>query len=224
MDTSFLSYLLSHYGMVYMMKNNTKHTCQNGFTLIEVMVALAIFAVVSLAIGTLLIQSIRSNTIIWGALQSQNDARRVLESVVNDVRKAEPSSIGSYPIASASSTEFTFFANRDTDSGKERIRYFLNGTTMQKGIIEPGGTPLGYGGAEVVTTIATNVLNATEGIPLFTYYDGSFPVTSTPLIAPIDETDIRAVRIQIVLQKGTQASVAPLYAESVVSIRNLKSN
>ncbi len=197
---------------------------KRGFTLVEVMASLAIFAVVSLAIGTLLIQSVRSNTVIWDSLQSQHDARRVLEQIVHDVRKAEPSSIGSYPIASASSTELIFFANIDTDSGKERIRFFLNGTTVQKGIIEPSGSPLGYAGTELVTTLATNVLNISQELPLFSYYDSGYPVTSTPLTAPVSPTDIRVVRMQIALQKGMQTNAPPLFAESVVGLRNVKRN
>jgi len=195
-----------------------------GFTLIEVLVALGMFALISVAVSWIVITSLRSNDIIWEQLKTQNDGRAVLEQFVDEVRRAEESSVGGYPIADATSSTVTFFANIDEDIGRERVRIFLDGTDVKKGVIQPSGNPLGYDAEEAIVTIATDVVNGLKGVPLFVYYDETYPVTSTPLTVPDQLTDIRAVHVQLELEKDPTATPVPLHVETVVSIRNLKSN
>jgi prepilin-type N-terminal cleavage/methylation domain-containing protein len=197
---------------------------KRGFTLVEMLVALGMFALISVAVGDIVIRSLRSNDVIWEQLKTQNDGRAVLEQFVDDVRRAEPSSIGGYPIADASSSTFTFFANIDSDIGRERVRFFLDGTDVKKGVIEPSGDPLGYDGAENIVTVATDAVNIAKGVPLFEYYDETYPVTSTPLIVPENLTDIRLVRVQLELEKDPNETPVPLHVETIASVRNLKSN
>jgi len=190
----------------------------------EVLVALGIFALISVAVGWIFTTSLRSTNTIWEQLATQNDGRAALQQFVDDVRRAETSSIGSYPIASATTTEFTFYANIDNDSSREKVRFFLDGTDLKKGVVKPSGEPLNYDGAESIVTVAEAVVNTSHGIPLFEYYDDTYPVTSTPLTMPDELTDIRAVRIQLELEKDPDKTPVPLHVESVVSIRNLKDN
>lgn len=197
---------------------------KDAFTLIEVLVALGVFSLLSLSIAWIVITSLHSNAIIWEQLQTQHDGRAVLEQFVDDVRRAEESSIGGYPIASATTTEFVFYANIDDDTGRERVRIFLDGTEVKKGIVEPSGNPLGYTGTESIVTIATDVVNTSHDVPLFEYYDETYPVTTTPLVMPNALTDIRAVRMQLELEKDPNATPVPLHVETVASIRNLKAN
>jgi len=197
---------------------------KKGFTLMEVLVALGIFALISVAVGWIFTTSLRSTNTIWEQLATQNDGRAALQQFVDDVRRAETSSIGSYPIASATTTEFTFYANIDNDSSREKVRFFLDGTDLKKGVVKPSGEPLNYDGAESIVTVAEAVVNTSHGIPLFEYYDDTYPVTSTPLTMPDELTDIRAVRIQLELEKDPDKTPVPLHVESVVSIRNLKDN
>lgn len=190
----------------------------------EIMVALSIFALISVAVGWIFTRSIRSTDVIWTQLATQNDGRAAIEQFVDDVRRAEISSIGSYPIAAASSTEFVFYANIDNDSSREKVRFFLDGTDLKKGVVKPSGEPLNYDGEESVVTVAEAVVNTTHSIPLFEYYDETYPVTSTPLTMPDQLTDIRIVRMQLELEKDPTKTPVPLHVESVASIRNLKSN
>ena len=185
---------------------------KKGFTLVEALVALSMFSIISMAVAWILIQSVRSTNVIWEQLATQNDGR------------AETSSIGSYPIASASSTAFVFYANVDDDIGREKVRFFIDGTDLKKGVIHPSGNPLNYNGTESIIIIAESVVNIAKNIPLFEYYDETYPVTSTPLIVPNNLTDIRVVRMQLELEKDPTATPVPLHVEAVVNIRNLKSN
>lgn len=194
----------------------------NGFTLIELIVAIGIFMILSLGISWILITSLRSNAVIWEQLATQTDGRRVLRDVVDEIRRAEDSSIGSYMIQSASSTAFTFFANIDADTSRERIHYYVDGERLLKGVIHPSGEPLSYDGTEEVVVLATDVKNIEEGVPVFTYFGEDYTGTEDPLPSPVTTTDIRAVKIQLELEEDPTQTPVPLHVETTVQIRNLK--
>lgn len=196
-----------------------------GFTLVEVLIGVSIFSLLSLAIAWILITSLRSNETIWRQLSTQNNARRVLQEVVDDVRRAEQSDIGSYPIEAASSTGIIFYANIDADQSRERVRIWLQGTTIYRGIIQPSGDPVTYNPAEEqIVTLAEASINTQQGNPLFTYYDTNFTGLEDPLTDPPTITDIRVVRVQLELEENPGHSPVPFHAESIVHIRNLKEN
>lgn len=198
-------------------------TCHHrGFTLIEVLVALAVFGIVSVGASWILITSLRSNTVLWEQLETQNHGRRVLQEVVDMVRRAEDSSIGSYSIAAASSTEFIFYANIDDDASRERIRLFLDGELFRRGVIHPTGTPLSYDTTEDIVTLADAVKNIEEGTDTFLYYDASYTGTEAALAQPVTTTDIRAVRVQLELEEDPTKTPVPLFVDTLVQIRNLK--
>ncbi|MFA4831597.1 MAG: prepilin-type N-terminal cleavage/methylation domain-containing protein [Patescibacteria group bacterium] len=198
---------------------------KSGFTLIELLVSLGIFSLIILAVAWFIISSLRYNGIIWEQLSTQNDGRRVLQEIVNHVRRAEESSIGSYPIELAAPYELIFFANVDNDSERERVRYFLAGTTIKKGVVNPTGNPLRYvTSTETLVEIAHDVVNLEQESPLFFYFNESYAGTSTPLLQPVNVTAVRMVRAALELEKDPTESPVPLHVESTVQIRNLKVN
>ena len=120
-------------------------------------------------------------------------------------------------------SSFTFYSNVDDDSFKERVRYFLDGTTLKKGIIKPSGTPLTYNPAdEAVSELIHGVANATTSI--FSYYDKNYDGTNQALIEPIDIATVRLVKITIVTDKDPQTPPGPMTLTTQISIRNLKDN
>jgi prepilin-type N-terminal cleavage/methylation domain-containing protein len=201
--------------------NNKQHK-KTGFTLIEILVAMAIFVVVAMGVSWILIRSTRSNAIIWEQLQTQSNGRRVIQNVVDDVRRANQSSIGGYPIEMADPTELVVFANIDADTLYERVHFWIDGTTLKKGVTKPSGTPLAYDVAnEQVVDLATDVIN-TE--PVFVYYGEDFTGSEAPLADPVREIDVRVVKVQLELERDPTASPEPLHVESTVHIRALKTN
>ncbi|MBT4071860.1 MAG: hypothetical protein HOE80_04020 [Candidatus Magasanikbacteria bacterium] len=198
---------------------------KQGMTLMEVTVYVTIFALLAIAISTFFIQAFRSNDIIWTQLTGQQDIRRAMQHIVEDVRKAEQSDIGSFPIESASETSFIFFANIDDDASRERIRFWLDGTTLKKGIIQSSGSPLSYDPLqEVVTIIARDVVNIGESVPLFSYYDDQYTGTEDPLEAPIDVPDIHLVGVILKIDEDPESTPIILTASSKIHIRNVKEN
>jgi prepilin-type N-terminal cleavage/methylation domain-containing protein len=195
-----------------------------GVTLVELLVAIGIFTIISMGAGWILIQSIRHNGIIFEQLSSQSEGRKAVQHVIDVVRKAELSSVGSYPIASASSTELILYANVDADSLRERVRFWLDGTTLKQGVLKPSGNPISYTGTEYVVELAHYITNSAQSIPTFVYYDELYTGSQNPLASPVTVTDIRLVKVQLNLEKDANKSPVPLHVESVVEIRNLKSN
>jgi len=197
---------------------------KQGFTLIELLVALGIFALIAMAASWILIYGLRHNSIIWDQLQTQSDGRKVLQAVVDDVRKAEQSSLGGYPLITVDDNEISFYANIDDDSLREKVRFWLDDTTVKRGVIKPAGNPLSYSQTEDVVEIAHDVVNISQTTPMFLYYDESYTGTEAALAQPVTITDIRTIRVQLELEKDPLASPVPLLVESLVSVRNLKTN
>ena len=202
-----------------------KRINNQGFTLLELLVSMGIFSLIMGAAVWLIVTGLRSNSIIWDQLETQNDGRAVLQNVVDDTRRAEYSSVGSYPIVLAEDYEFIFYANIDNDAERERVRFRLDGSDVKRGIINPTGNPFTYDeDNEEEKIIGNYVVNIAEGNPLFFYYDQSYGGTSTPLVTPATVTDVRAVRVNLEIEKDAEKTPVPLQVESTVQIRNLKTN
>lgn len=195
-----------------------------GFTLLEALVAMGAMLIVLFGAASLLSETFKYNGIVWDQLEAQNDGRRVLQNVVDLVRRAEESNIGGFPIESATTSSLVFFTNTDKDADRERVRFFLSGKTLSRGIIQPSGNPPRYSGAEDILEMAHNLANNTSNVNLFEYYDTAYAGTSTPMALPIDPVQIRMVKISVELEKDPTRSPVPFHAESMVQIRNLKDN
>ncbi len=212
------------------MKSNKQITqvCGNahgrGFTIIELLVALGITAIIASLVVWLIIHGLRYNSVIFEQLETQNEGRRVLQQVVDIVRKAEESSIGGYPIVTAGDYELIVYANVDDDSLREKVRFWLDGTTFKKGVVKPSGNPLSYSDAEDVVEIAHSVVNFSEDEPVFLYYDENYTGVEDAIVQPVDEVDVRVARVRLELEQDPTESPVPFRAESVAQIRNLKDN
>lgn len=197
----------------------------HGFTLIEVLVTMGIFLIVTGGAVSILITSIRSNAVIWEQLATQNDGRQVLQEVVDDIRRAEVSSIGSYPIALAEPETIILYANIDNDPDRERIRYWHADERLYKGVTKPSGSPLRYTtSTEVIKILAENVKNTEQGTPVFEYYEESYIGDGAAMSYPLTLTDIRMVRVSLELEEDPTQTPVPLFVESIAHIRNVKAN
>jgi len=167
-----------------------------GFTLIETIIVVGIFTVTSVAIlgGALFLFRTNANTTEQAfALMS---ARRGVESLVENMRAAESGIGGLYAIDSIDLNEFSFYSDYDDDDVPERVRYFLQNSVLERGIIEPSGSPTTYDtGDEVISTIATDLRNASTSVNVFTYYD-----TNGVVITDMnDATDVRFVDVELIV-------------------------
>jgi len=189
----------------------------------EVLVSIFILTLIGLAVSSFAKDIFSLNRITSDSLTAQDETRRALKTMSAEIRTASPSSLGAYALAQSATSSFTFYSNIDGDSFKERVRYFLDGTTLKKGVIKPIGTPLTYSPAnEVISELIPGVANATTSI--FSYYDKNYDGTTQALIEPIDIATVRLVKITIVVDKDPQTPPSPMTLTTQISIRNLKDN
>jgi prepilin-type N-terminal cleavage/methylation domain-containing protein len=195
----------------------------SGFSLIEAMVVIFIIGLLVIAISTFQRDVFSLNTLISNSLTAQDEGRRALKTMTAEIRPLSPSSVGAYPIAEANPTSFIFYSNIDSDQLKERVRYFLDGATLKKGVIKPSGAPLSYNPAnEIITELIHDVANGAT--PIFSYYDTNYDGTTPPLAQPLDILKIRLVEITVVIDKNPNRSPGPITLTTQVSMRNLKDN
>ncbi len=200
-----------------------KNFDKKGFSLAEIIVVTAITGAIFLAVFNFGQNIFFFNSEAQKNLNAQSGARRVLKTLVKELRSASPSSLGAYPVVLASSTSLIFFSNIDDDVYKEQIRYFLQGNELKRGLTKPSGSPLSYNPAnEQIVSLISDVNNGVT--PIFEYFDANYAGTSTPLIQPVQATLVRLVRITVKIEKDPTRSLGPLITESQVFLRNLKDN
>jgi prepilin-type N-terminal cleavage/methylation domain-containing protein len=196
---------------------------KNGFTLAEMIVVVAIASAIFLAVFNLGQNIFSFNSESQKNLSAQTGARRILKTMVKELRSASPSSLGAYPIVSAGTSSLVFFSNIDNDSYKEQIKYFLENKELKKSVIKPSGSPLSYNPANAqVISLISDINNGSD--PIFSYFDSNFTGTSSPLVQPVNISAIRLIKIEVKIEKDPNKSFGPVIAESQVFLRNLKDN
>ena len=187
-------------------------------------VMIAVITIVGGAISLFERTIIRQTRSVQSSLISQQKAYRALFVFSREVRGAQPSAAGAYPIAEAATSSLTFFANVDNDADIERVRYFLATTTLYRGLLEPTGTT--YNSAnERVSSIVVDTKNS-QASPLFDFYDENYDgaTTTPPLTIPVNISDIRLIRLSLPIKQNTlQGSTYKTYSAQV-TLRNLKDN
>jgi prepilin-type N-terminal cleavage/methylation domain-containing protein len=189
-----------------------------AFTIIETLVVIAVFALAFGAAWAFIALGYKTQGYAWQQSLAIREAQRGVESMVQDIRKAEGGEDGSYIIETAEDFQFIFFSDIDRDGKAERVRYFVDGTDFNKGIIEPAGFPAAYNPAdEQISTLSDNVRNTP---PIFRYFDGD----NQELPAPARLSDTKLMRVQLVVNVNPNRSPQDFVLESDVQIRNLKTN
>ena len=160
------------------------------------------------------------NSFIGGELDSVNIARTALKTMTREMRTASSGSNGAYALSLASSTSITFYSDIYDNGLKEKVRYFLNGTILQKGVLVPTGSPLAYTGSETITTLASNVTNSS----IFSYFDKNYDGTTAALTTPVDVSNVRLVKITITTDSDPNRPPSPITSSTQISLRNIKDN
>lgn len=195
----------------------------SGFSIIEVIAVIFILSLIGVAVVVFQNDVFSINTIISNSLAAQDEARRTLKMMTNEIRPLSSSSIGAYPIVEAGPTSFIFYTDIDNDQLKERVRYFLDGTILKKGVIKPSGDPLVYNPAnEIISEAIHDVANGAT--PIFNYYDANYDGASSPLAQPVDLLAVRLIKITIVIDRDSNKAPGPITLTTQVSMRNLKDN
>lgn len=197
-----------------------------GFTLVETLVAIFVFSIIMIG-STLMLQNIlKSSQQQPLALEAVDQARLAIFNFVSELRNATAGNDGSYPLNQASDSQIIFYSTYGSTNSSiiNRIRYYVSGTTLYKGATAPSGSPLTYNTSlEKSTAVITNLSNAST--PVFYYYDGNYAGTSTPLSQPINVTNVKFVKMNLVIpNKDTRGATTTFTVSAGSTLRNLKTN
>ena len=194
--------------------------------MIETLTMIVVYGLVMIATANLLRIMYMNSSTDPAALNQVDQARAVATSFVNELRDATYGNDGSYPLNQASTTQIIFFTPYGSQSSTTmlRIRYYLSGTTLYKGVIVPSGSPATYNsGNEIVTRVLTNVSNGST--PVFTYYAGTYAGTSSPLAQPVNINKVTYVQIALgSLLEEVRGASTTFTTMTGTAIRNLKTN
>jgi len=204
----------------YLQKN---YLVRRGFTLVEILVSVSIFAAVIVFIGGFQADVFSLNRIIQSGLKNQSEAKKIIRPFANEVRSAATSNLGAYAIAETNETSFIFYTDIDNDGLREKVRYFLDNGEFKKSIISPTGQPLVYDQEnEKIIKVVQDVVN----YDIFEYYDSLYDGTlsSTALSQPVTTSDVRLIKVTLVIDTDPNKTPAAIEITTQVSIRNLKDN
>ena len=194
-----------------------------GFSIIEALVGVFILTLIGVAVYTFQKDVFSLNRIFSSSLAAQEEARRALRAMSAEIRTASPSSIGAYALAETATSSFAFYGDLDGDSLKERVRYFLNGAIIKRGVIKPSGDPLTYNPAnETVSDLVRDVANG--AVSVFDYYDADYDGTTQSLAEPVVVSSVRLIKITIMIDKDPSAPPGSMTLTTQISMRNLKDN
>jgi hypothetical protein len=199
---------------------------EKGTSIIEAIVLIFVFAMAMTVLSIFIINTYRAYNFNLQQVVAINESRRGIETMVKEIREATWGEDGSYPIVEAGDDHFIFFSDIDQDTAVERVRYFLDGTSLKKEVLKPTGDPPQYvPGSETVLTLSTYVRNS-GSIPVFKYYNGDWPqdTVNNPLPTLTRLTDTKLMHIYIVINVDPARPPDDFILESDTQIRNLKTN
>jgi prepilin-type N-terminal cleavage/methylation domain-containing protein len=188
---------------------------QRGFTLIEVLSAMAVFGIVLATFAMVMRTSIRHSGEVEQQSNLQHEARTAITSMSQDLRQVYDgdSNLTTSPIQSIFANQITFLSpDRRLPFHLRRITYRIQGTELQRATListDTDGYP--WSGISAAPSafrpVVRNVVNAGTQ-PLFRYLDANGAVTATV-------ANIRTIELQVVVATKTSPTRKYTYKSSV---------
>ncbi len=199
----------------------TQHMLHNksGFTLIELIIAVAILAIITVAISLLFINLYKEQASDVARIKRIDTASKTIEMMSGEIRKMNRAENGIFPLEVVQEQALVFYSDVDNDGLTERIEYSLNGTALERKLIEPGDS-LDYSGTETIAVIAGGIRNGTE--PIFKYYDENYTGSEDPMSEPISVTSVKIIEIILDINADEKYLSSPLRMETKIHPRNLR--
>lgn len=198
-----------------------------GFTLVEVLIAMMLMVVVVVAVYAVWFGLQRSYQFTEDDMRAQQEARTALNEMVEFIRTARqpvsaPSDALDLIIVAADDNSLVCWTDVDRDDAHdlELVRFRVNATeqTLYRDTSQTGDSTFASGTS---IRMVGRWLSNGDSLPLFTYTDASGVELSTPL-STADLIQIRAIAID--LRIDIEAGKSPIAHQltSVVQPRNLR--
>jgi prepilin-type N-terminal cleavage/methylation domain-containing protein len=204
---------------------STMKKYKQGFTLLELIIALFLFGAIVALVAGFGVYFFKNYAFSFEEQQEIGQAQTALTQMIREIRKIQTADNGSWPLVQTDNNSFIFYADVNSDGKADRVRYFLNGKDLQRGVIPPTEVPVTYPlQNELVQTIATNITATPSAI--FAYYNENWPsdLVNNPLIASQRIFNTRFVQVTINVDTIPNFSAGAFSLTSGTSIRSMKTN
>lgn len=195
---------------------------QRGMTLVEAVVAVGLFTVLSLAITTSMASLYEYNAYTIEQANEIDNARRGITQWSRDAKELTTAEDGTYAIAVIEPHRFGYYSDTDLDDTVEYIEYILATTTLTKYTYNPTGTPASYDltSPDSEQILSEYVQNINQGTSTFFYFDdtGNALSSTSPII------DVRLIRMQLIVNIDPNRSPGEFMLRSSIAPRNVKDN
>lgn len=181
-------------------------------------VTIAIFSIIMPVVYSAISSLYKTHAYTFSKALALSEATEGVQEVVRDVRGAVYAENGALPIVSMATSSLVLYTDTDFDGYVERVRYYLDGTTIYKGIVEPTSTSSYPLNTETTVILTEGVANVASGDAVFRY----FTSTSTELFLSTDTLDVRRIEVLFVAESTFGHETARVRLGSSASIRNLK--
>lgn len=191
----------------------------------EVVITIAIFIILIFGVSAMLNDIFVNSSQELSSMDNIDQARSAAFAFSNEIRNAATGSNGSYPLNQASDSQIIFFTSYKTNnSAVKRIRYYVSGDILYKGVVLPTGNPLNYDlSSETITPVIAGVTNGNS--PAFYYYDGNYDGNTNALVQPVNINQVRFIKISLsVLKKSAPDETETFQIESGAAVRSVKNN
>jgi type II secretory pathway pseudopilin PulG len=198
-------------------------TTKLAFTLIEILVVVAINTMLMGVVLMTIVQFYKSNDSVSAQAYEVDSARRGLMTWVRDARELTYAANGAFPLVTVLPNKFGFYSDVNRDNNVEYVEYELIGTNLYKRVYYPTGYPPVYNLASPNETnlLSIYVQNIPQNQATFKYYDdaGLSPASSTASIS-----DIRYIEARIIVNIDPVNHPGEFMLHGSAAPRNLKDN
>lgn len=202
--------------------NNQHFTTQSGLTLVEMLVVIGIYTILTGMIFTAAQALYQTNNYSTAQANEIDNARRGMSSFMRDVREMTYAEDGTFPVSEIEDHLISFYSDIDKDDQVEYVEYELVGTVLYKRTYKAIGTPPVYNflAPDETVILSEYVQNIDQAIPTFSYYD----TNNTALTGSSLLTDVRYFKAQIIVNIDPIRSPGEFMLRGSVAPRNLKDN
>lgn len=195
---------------------------QSGFTLVETVVVIGVYAILILAITGSTAALYKTNSYVLGQANEIDNARRGMTQWNRDTKEMILAEDGTFPLAVIGEHHLGYFSNTDQDPDVEYVEYILASTTLRKFVYKATGTPASYDFSvpdeeQILSLFVQNINQATS---TFFYFDetGAALSSTSPLV------DVKYIKAQIIVNIDPYRSPGEFMLRSSIAPRNLKDN
>jgi prepilin-type N-terminal cleavage/methylation domain-containing protein len=196
---------------------------QAGLSLVEMLVSVALFSILSYAVLTTIHNLYRFNAYTFAQAYQVQNARTGMQSLIRDVREMTFADDGTFPLAVMNEHQIGFYSDIDRDDSVEYVQYELVGTsTLEKTIYNATGSPPTYNLTTPDETLILSryVQNINQSTSTFYYYDD----TGASATSSADLTAVRYVRAQLIINVDPIRDPGQFMLRSSAALRNVQEN